>query len=144
MDSRWRWQFYLALFLTVFSVYLLIPTLFDFGRYREAAERQGAELPWYVRLFPDRQLNLGLDIQGGIYVELEVNLNEALVHRSEIIVGEIERFLREKGIAYKKAAVIPETDRIQIYLNSPESLTPLRQHLDQVYGTSLKEMENPP
>ncbi|HEX5033048.1 MAG TPA: protein translocase subunit SecD [bacterium] len=144
MDSRWRWQFYLALFLTLFSVYLLVPTVFNFGRYWDAAERQGAELPWYVKLFPEKHLNLGLDIQGGIYVELEVNVDEALAHRSDITVGEIERFLREKGIAYRKVAVIPKTDRIQIYLNSPEGLTPLRQHLDQVYGTSLKEMETPP
>ncbi|HKX13249.1 MAG TPA: protein translocase subunit SecD, partial [bacterium] len=143
MDSRWRWQFYLALFLTVFSIYLLVPSVFNFGRYHEAAERSGAEIPWYVKLFPARQLNLGLDIQGGIYVELEVNVNEALAHRSDIIVGEIERFLREKGIAYKKVSVIPKTDRIQIYLNSADGITPLRQHLDEIYGTSLKETENP-
>ncbi|HKY64412.1 MAG TPA: protein translocase subunit SecD [bacterium] len=144
MDSRWRWQFYLALFVTIFSVYLLVPTVFNFGRYWDAAERQGAELPWYVKLFPEKQLNLGLDIRGGIYVELEVNVNEALIHRSDITVGEIERFLREKGIAFRKVAIIPKTDRIQIYLNSPEGLTPLRQHLDQIYGTSFKELETPP
>ena len=143
MDSRWRWQFYLAVFLTVFSIYLLVPSVLNFARYREAAERQGAELPWYVQLFPDRQLNLGLDIQGGIYVELEVNVNEALAHRSDIIVGEIERFLREKGMGYKKISVIPKTDRIEIFLNSPDVLTPLRQHIDQIYGTTLKELEVP-
>lgn len=144
MDSRWRWQFYLALFLTFFSIYILVPSVFNFARYYDAAEREGAEIPWYVKIFPEKHLNLGLDIQGGIYVELEVNVNEALAHRSDIIVGEVERFLREKGIAFKKVSVIPKTDRIQIYLNSPDGLAPLRQHMDQIYGTSLKEMETPP
>ncbi|MFO1463451.1 MAG: protein translocase subunit SecD [bacterium] len=144
MTPRWRYQTYLALFLTLLSVYVLVPTVFNFRQVREQAEKQGAELPWYLNLFPEKQINLGLDLQGGIYLELEVNVDEALVHRSQIIAGELERFLKEKGIAYQRIAVIPKTSRIEAYLNKPEDLAVLRQHVRDIYGTSLKELETPP
>jgi len=144
MSSRWRYQTYLALFLIVLSVYLLIPSIYNFRQLRETAEKQGTELPWYVNLFPDKQINLGLDLRGGIYLELEVNTDEALVHRSAIISGEIERFLKEKGIAYQRVAVVPKTSLIEVSLNSPDGLAALRDHLHDLYGSELKELEKAP
>ncbi|HCU25931.1 MAG TPA: protein translocase subunit SecD [Deltaproteobacteria bacterium] len=144
MSSRWRYKTLLAVFLTLFAVYLLIPSVFNFRALREAAEKTGGSPPWYVKLFPDKQLSLGLDIQGGIYLELEVDLNDALVHRSDIISGELERFLKEKGIPYRKVSVIPKTSLIGIYLKDPASLPMLRRHLDETYGTALKELPQAP
>lgn len=144
MSSRWRYQTYLAVFLTLLSVYLLIPSVMNFGLVRETAEKQGEELPWYFSLFPEKQINLGLDLQGGIYLELEVNVAEALIHRSDIIVGEIERFLKDKGVAYQRAAVIPKTSDIEVFLNKAEDLAMLRNHVRDIYGNSLKEFESPP
>ncbi len=144
MTSRWRYQTYLAVFLTLLSIYLLIPSVLNFGAVRERAEKQGEELPWYYSLFPEKQINLGLDLQGGIYLELEVNLQEALVHRSDIIVGELERFLKDKGIAYQRVAVISKTSTMEIFLNKAEDLGALRNHVREIYGNSLKELESPP
>jgi preprotein translocase subunit SecD len=67
MQPNWRTKAYLLLSLVIFSVYLVIPTVFDFRSMREDAEAKGDEPPWYVKLFPDKQINLGLDLQGGIY-----------------------------------------------------------------------------
>src|SRR5215831_2522159 len=144
MSSRWRYQTYLALFLTVLSVYLLIPSFFNFRQIRETAEKNGTELPWFLSFFPDKQINLGLDLQGGIYLELEVNLEEALVHRSAIVAGEIERFLKEKEIPYQRVAVVPKTNKIEAILDNPEGLTTLRDHIRDIYGNTLRELEQSP
>lgn len=144
MTPRWRYQTYLAVFLTLLSIYLLIPSVLNFGQVRERAEKQGEALPWYFSFFPEKQINLGLDLQGGIYLELEVNVDEALVHRSDIIVGEVERFLKEKGIGYQRVAVIPKTSTVEIFLNKAEDLSALRNHVRDIYGNSLKELESAP
>ncbi|MCE9624291.1 MAG: hypothetical protein K8R69_02380, partial [Deltaproteobacteria bacterium] len=144
MTSRWRYQTYFAVFLTILSIYLLVPSVLNFQKVRELAEKQGADLPWYFSFFPDKQINLGLDLQGGIYLELEVNVDEALVHRSEIISSEIERFLKEKTIGYQRVSVVPKTSKIEIFLDKPDDMVVLRNHIKDLYGNTLKEMDQAP
>jgi len=144
MPSNWRLKTYLSLFLILFSVYLLIPSLLGFNELREKAEKEGDKPPWYVQLFPNKQINLGLDLRGGIYLELEVSVDEALVHRSEIIVGELERFLKEKNIPYQSIRVLPHTSILAIVLQNSEGLNAVQSHIKDIYGNSLKELEKPP
>jgi len=144
MDSRWRLKAYLALFLTLLAIYLLIPSIFDFRSLRDEAEIQGDTPPWYVQLFPDKQINLGLDLRGGIYLELEVNLQESLEQRSDIISGEIERFLKDEKIPYQKVNVLPKTTTISIRLQNPDDLVRLRNHIRDYYGNTLVETKVPP
>jgi protein-export membrane protein SecD len=97
-----------------------------------------------VRLFPDKGINLGLDLRGGIYLELEVDLDEALVHRSSLVASEIERFLKEKEIAYRFAEVLPKTSTVAILLEKPDQLAVLQKHVADYYGDTLIEVGRPP
>lgn len=144
MNSGWKPKAYLILALTLLCVYLLIPTLFDFRTLRDEAEAKGDTPPWYVNLFPDKQINLGLDLRGGIYLELEVGLSDALTQRSEIIGGEIERFLKDEKIGFQRVQVIPGTQTLAILLNNPADATKVKNHVQKFYGTDLVEQSTAP
>ena len=144
MNTGWKPKAYLILFLTLLCVYLLVPTVFDFRSMRQDAEAKGDTPPWYVNLFPEKQINLGLDLRGGIYLELEVGLTDALVQRSEIVGGEIERFLKEEKIPYTRVQVIPGTTTIDVLLNNPSDIVRLKNHVQKFYGTDLVEQQPGP
>jgi preprotein translocase subunit SecD len=144
MQPNWRTKAYLLLSLVIFSVYLVIPTVFDFRSMREDAEAKGDEPPWYVKLFPDKQINLGLDLQGGIYLELEVSLQEALVQRAQITAGEIERYLKEQNISYDRVTVFPKTTAVAIFLKNPDDVLKLKNHVSDAYHDSLQPVTESP
>ncbi len=118
MNQNWKWKIYLVLFTALISIYALIPTLAGFGKLREEAEKKAQPLPWYVKIFPEKVLNLGLDLRGGIYLELEVSVEQAIQNRLDLMAGEISRQLKSDGIenvtlervpkAYRLRALVPD------------------------------------
>ena len=58
MTSRWRYQTYFAVFLTLLSIYLLVPSVLNFQKIREQAEKTGADLPWYFSFFSENLILL--------------------------------------------------------------------------------------
>jgi SecD/SecF fusion protein len=103
MPSAWKWKVALLCFLTIASVYLIVPTLFEFSAKREAAQAEGTKLPWYFAFFPDKGLNLGLDLRGGIYLEFEVESDKAITNKVDLIVADLERWLKGEEIPYTSA-----------------------------------------
>lgn len=57
---------------------------------------------------PHKTVNLGLDLQGGSHILLQVDLKSVVKQRSEDIVSSLRSNLREKKVGYKRLAVIPE------------------------------------
>ncbi len=139
-----KYQVLLAIGLILLSAYLLVPSLFGFKEIREAAEKAGEKPPWHVRLFPESEINLGLDLRGGIYLELEVDLQEALIHRAKLVASEIERFLKEKGVAFEFIEVLPKTSTVAILLNNPGQKSVLEEHIRDYYGQTLVELNRSP
>ncbi|MDO8461545.1 MAG: protein translocase subunit SecD [Deltaproteobacteria bacterium] len=97
-----RWRF-ISLFIApiVLSIYVLTPTFGGFKDKSEMASDQGQQPPWYYKFFPDQQINLGLDLKGGIYLELEVRLEEALANRIDLISSDILRNIDNKDSIVK-------------------------------------------
>ena len=68
-DLRWRAALVLGVFV-VALVYLL-PSV-------------GSELPaWWVKFFPSEKIHLGLDLQGGMHLVLEVVYEKAVENTAE-------------------------------------------------------------
>ena len=137
MKSNSRLKVYLAFLLTLLSIYLLLPTILGFKEIRDDAEAKNQALPWYVSLFPQKEINLGLDLRGGIYLELEVEMKEALVRRSEINASEIERFLKDEKIAYSEVRVLPKTSHLSIVVKDAKGLQAVKKHLADYYRDSM-------
>jgi len=86
-DLRWRAALVLAV-LVVALVYLL-PSL-------------GKELPeWWVKFFPDKKINLGLDLQGGMHLVLEVENDKAVENTVERLAQEIKGELGTAHIRFR-------------------------------------------
>jgi protein-export membrane protein SecD len=90
----WRWI--VTAVLTVVSLTFLVPTM------APKDERGNPELPnWWKGNLPERSVNLGLDLQGGMHVDLAVDVKAAVQNRLERIGESIEMALQTRN------AVIP-------------------------------------
>jgi preprotein translocase subunit SecD len=97
----------LALFIiaTLASLVYLAPTFL------------GGRLPeWWGNLLPADKIHLGLDLQGGSHLILEVKVDKAVENNVERIRGEIANLLRERGIS---GVSVERVQGTQIHLKVP-------------------------
>lgn len=99
MPANWKFKFWGTLFTAIISVYLLTPTFLGLKERREALKNLGQEDPWYYKLLPSDELNLGLDLRGGLYLELEVALDDAMNHQVGTLVSDIKRYVLKDQLA---------------------------------------------
>ncbi|MCB9743050.1 MAG: protein translocase subunit SecD [Alphaproteobacteria bacterium] len=84
MDGNWWSRFAAILFVALIGVYALLPTFVGESaeernqRKIEGEEVAAATADWHEYL-PDTRLNLGIDLQGGIDLTLDVELEEAVL-----------------------------------------------------------------
>src|SRR5262245_1679937 len=77
------------------------------------------ELPaWWPAFLPKDRINLGLDLQGGSHLILEVKVDKAIENRVEHVKEDVRRLLAEKGIA---DAAVERTKDNQIQLKTPSA-----------------------
>jgi preprotein translocase subunit SecD len=83
-----RWRSIIALFAILAAVVYLIPSL-------------GGGLPgWWSSLLPKDSIHLGLDLQGGIHLVLEVQAGKAVENHLERVVEDLKRDLRKDKVRY--------------------------------------------
>ncbi len=106
-----KWRVLLVFFICLTGVYFLIPNLFN--------KSEVTALPSYLS---KKQVNLGLDLQGGSHLLLEVNTNVVLKEKSEYLVDDIRSSLRKSKIKYSnlgskvKGAIVTITDSAKVDL----------------------------
>ncbi len=83
-----RWKIILVVLSLVFGVLLAFPNVL--------APAQRAALPGWL---PKNALNLGLDLQGGSYLLLEVDVDAMRVKRIDNLIEDVRVAMRENGIA---------------------------------------------
>src|SRR3569832_2035830 len=94
--------------LTVLSVVVLIPSLADWSRSSD-------RLPeWFKKTFT-RKIALGLDLQGGLHLVYEVQVDKAVSDKADRLAAQIEEKLA-KDKKVKGAKVIREGDGGEVRL----------------------------
>ncbi|MBI2092478.1 MAG: protein translocase subunit SecD [Deltaproteobacteria bacterium] len=125
MPNSWKWKFYSVVAAFVVGIYLLVPSVLRFDSKREALESNGQPVPSYMKLFPRKALTLGLDLQGGIYVEMQVNLADAIKRKTDLFSSDLERYLKDKNII-PVSTLQPNGDGVlHIKLNKPDEVDAL-------------------
>lgn len=139
MPQNWRLHSIITLILLLLSAYYLTPTIAHFDIIRENAEKSQKAVPFYLNLFPKEEIKLGLDLQGGIYVEMEVVLEDAIKNRLDLFSSEIERLLQKQSFA--PAAVVQESDTsdIKITPKKDEDHKSLAHWISDNYRNVLEE-----
>ena len=95
---------------------------------------QGA-LPSWV---PQPRLNLGLDLQGGSYLLLEVDMNSVIKERLESTRSSVADTLRKGRIPF--AAVVAGTDNVRIKLKDERAVPAARKALNDMLS---ERVDNP-
>lgn len=127
----------LVLATTLVGGYILVPTIFHFDKTREAAEANGQPVPWYLDLFSDKVLNLGLDLKGGIYIEMEVDILSAIKRKIDIFATDIENELKDKKIPFDSVSQ-PDGDGIlHIRTGSAEDIEKIKSLINSDFRQTL-------
>lgn len=126
MPSKWKWKAGLVLFVTLLGIYLLIPTIFHMDKEREALEISGESVPLYLKLFPEKTLNLGLDLRGGIYVEMEVDVANAIKRKTDLHSKDVELSLKDEKIDFDSTSQPAGDGKLFIRAKSQADLAKIR------------------
>ena len=89
-------------------------------------------------LWPHKQINLGLDLQGGMHLVLEVDTEKAVDSTTERISQEIREQLKKERIRHVSVNRI-EGSRISVEVNKEESIDKLKALLDDEFR-DLREL----
>mgnify|MGYP000846665776 CR=1 FL=1 len=88
-----KWKIYLTILLCILGVAYAVPNMLS-------AERQAwlqTSLPGWL---PNKTINLGLDLQGGSHLLLQVNIKPVLVERMEAMVESARSDMRREKIGF--------------------------------------------
>jgi preprotein translocase subunit SecD len=121
MDRSLRWRSIALLVIVGFCVLSLVPSFVD-----------DDDLPnWYTELF-DRKMQLGLDLQGGLYIVYSIDLDKALEDKSSEIKRDVEAFLDSEKIEGSAAA--PGRGAVTVRVADPEQRETTRKWLASAYS----------
>jgi preprotein translocase subunit SecD len=76
---------------------------------------------FFPAIWPHKKINLGLDLQGGMHLVLEVDTQKAVESTVERITQEIRTFLKKEHVRYVNLDRIKDT-QISITLRDPEAI----------------------
>lgn len=113
-----KWRFILYAAIVIFAVLLLIPSL-------------TSELPsWYSKIIPAEKIHLGLDLQGGMHLVLEVEAEKAVESYIERFKNNLREDLRDRGIPVGQL----DREKDRIVLESSGDRDKLDRLLAERYG----------
>jgi len=95
MDRAWYWKAGLIAAVTLGALYALVPSWTYFRLPADQRNESGVFEKARPKWGPSRHLNLGLDLQGGIHLVMDVEVNRAVrekaVRRAEEIAADLDR-----------------------------------------------------
>jgi preprotein translocase subunit SecD len=108
MSKKWWMKFSLLVLVTVVSVAYVLPT------FKKAQPSKGA---WF-----SKKINLGLDLQGGLYLVMGVDFNKVFREIADRQLGSLQERLKDKSLTLTEQRVrtegVPTDDpRLQIKFN---------------------------
>jgi preprotein translocase subunit SecD len=115
------WRTGIASALIALALVYLTPTL-------------AGELPsWWSTVLPQDRINLGLDLQGGMHLVLEVEADKAVESSLERVVEELKHDLRKEKIRYRELGR-RGTSGVEIVLMREEDFGPFRRLAEENYA----------
>jgi preprotein translocase subunit SecD len=126
-----RWRVILCLAAAIFGLVFTLPNVLP-----------GSVLASMPDWLPHQKLNLGLDLQGGSYLQLEMDTNALKTERLTNLVEDVRRTLRDAPIDF--SALGMANGVVSVRINDPaqvqNALTAL-QKLNQTVATGVQELK---
>ena len=102
-----RWKIILILAVCAFGIFYSLPNVIGAG----ARESMAKHLPSFL---PSKTINLGLDLQGGSHLLLQVDLDNVVEERAEGILRSLRPELRKEKIGYRRLSEIKNGIRVTL------------------------------
>lgn len=127
-----RWNIVFILVLTFLSIVYALPSMLS----QEAQDKLQASLPSWM---PVHGVTLGLDLQGGSHLLLEVKTDVAISDRVNTLVDQMRSELRAGKIAYENLG--EANGKAVVTISKPEEITQARQLLGKIDTGLLFEQD---
>lgn len=90
MKKKLTWRVLVALIAVFASLIYITPSFME-------------NLPaWWLKILPKDKISLGLDLQGGMHLTLDVKVSKAVENHVERVVEELKQGLRSEKLRYKR------------------------------------------
>jgi preprotein translocase subunit SecD len=132
MERSWWWKTLLFGGITVLACLYLAPSLAPSFFSEE-------KLPGFVKNNFKRKLQLGLDLQGGLHLVYEVNVDKAVSSKVDRLSGDLEERLLEKTKEFKVTR--EGRDEIVVSFTNPADVAKIDDEILKNYRTSLDEVQ---
>src|SRR5512142_2772356 len=120
MSKGLTWRVSLILLFIILSFLYLTPTLL-------------AKLPsWWTGILPKDKIHLGLDLQGGSHLVMEVETQKAVEGTLDLITSDLEDTLNARNMRYKRIARVG-ADRVQVTLYDKATTEDVQQQIREKY-----------
>jgi preprotein translocase subunit SecD len=133
MSRSWWWKFGMVTAVTLLSIWYLIPTYYSLrmpSEDRNDLAKLQAQLPRWAPS-ADKRLSLGLDLQGGIHMVMQVDTETALRKRTERRGVVIANYLNgQAALGGVSVSSDPEKRQVTITLNDASKLDAVRKELE--------------
>ncbi|SKA78669.1 preprotein translocase subunit SecD [Paucidesulfovibrio gracilis DSM 16080] len=96
MNSILRWKIVLTVAVVVLGVYLALPSL------------PGVKGSAMDKFLPNDAINLGLDLKGGIFLTLEVDMDKAVETKLGRLAQELKDYAEERGVGFLNPKVLED------------------------------------
>jgi preprotein translocase subunit SecD len=114
-----RWKVTLCVLAVLFGALFTLPNLLP--------QKTLDSLPGFI---PKQKLNLGLDLQGGSYLLMEVDTNALKVERLTNLVEDVRTSLRDQGVVY--TGLSQSGDAVVVHVSDPASVDKAFQALSKL------------
>jgi preprotein translocase subunit SecD len=132
MDRKIRWRTFWLGALVVLSTCMLIPTLVP-----------SENLPrWFNQVFK-KKIQLGLDLQGGLYIVYSIDLDKAVDDKASEIMRDFEAKLGELGIQGKVTTPRQPIGAVTITLDNPADKSKIDSQFLSDYDEIIEPRECP-
>jgi len=106
MEKSLKWKFILIVVILVITCFYLAPSVFTMPS-------------WWTSTFPSEKVSLGLDLQGGMHLLLEVETEKALSNTIDRMIGELKDVLLKERIPFDRIERV-QNDTLLIEILNPE------------------------
>ncbi|NPA48886.1 MAG: protein translocase subunit SecD [Thermodesulfobacteria bacterium] len=122
MPRMLKWKIALLVFLTILSILLVLPSFYP-------------NLPsWYLKHIYGQRLKLGLDLQGGMHLVLQVDLEKAIQNALNARVKDLQQVLARKGIRVSLAESKNPEEAVLVFPNK-DALEKAKKIIEEEFKT---------
>ncbi len=120
MEQSWYWRVATIVAVTLLSIWQLVPSWYYF---KLPPDQRNTDV--YTQSVPrwapkaDARLNLGLDLQGGILLDMGVDVDRAVKAKVTRRADAVAEYLKDQKVAFDSAAIAAGGTRVEVKAADP-------------------------